>query len=406
MKLIRRKGKGDLPGSIYRPKYRDKDGNLIESMVYWVKYYKDGKPYRESTKKSEYEDARSFLLNRVKEVDEGKTPNIGLNKVKYDDLEKLIRGDYQDRGLKSTVTLNIRLESLKEYFGGVLVVKINSAKVRGYKDSRLADGVSNSTINRELSALRRMLVLGTRQTPPLVDRVLWWQELEEPAPREGFLEPDEFVAFRNHLPEYLKGYATFAYRTGWRSGETKGLTWDKVDLKRGTVSLRFGETKNKDNRLIALDSELKSVLAQAWAGRGTSDYVFTNKAKDGKLGDCRKAWDTAARKAGFDDLIPHDFRRSAVRNLVRSGLHRTVAKKVTGHKSDGVFERYNITDERDMFLAAKTQEEYLKAKEAVSNAPDVTLETAPATASTPARPVTGKVTGKVIEFRSRPKHAK
>jgi hypothetical protein len=38
MKLIRRKGKGDLPGSIFRPKYRDKNGDLVESQVYWVKY--------------------------------------------------------------------------------------------------------------------------------------------------------------------------------------------------------------------------------------------------------------------------------------------------------------------------------------------------------------------------------
>ncbi len=224
---------------------------------------------------------------------------------------ELIRGDYQDRGFKDTVGLNARLRHLKKYFGGVLVEKISSAMIRGYKDIRLADGVSNSTINRELSALRRMLVLGTRQTPPLVDRVLWWQELEEPPPREGFLEPDEFLTFRNYLPGYLKGYATFAYRTGWRSGEIKGLTWDKVDLNRGTVCLRFGETKNKDNRLIALDSELKSVLARALAGRGTSDYVFPNAAKDGKLRDYRKAWKNAAKKAGFDD--PHPPRLRAVR---------------------------------------------------------------------------------------------
>lgn len=103
MKLIRRKGKGDLPGSIYKPKYRDKDKNLVESQVYWVKYYKGGKPLRESTQTTEYDEAVTFLASRVADVTKGKTPNIKLNRVKFDDLCEDLFTDYRINGKRASI---------------------------------------------------------------------------------------------------------------------------------------------------------------------------------------------------------------------------------------------------------------------------------------------------------------
>jgi integrase len=60
----------------------------------------------------------------------------------------------------------------------------------------------------------------------------------------------------------------------------------------------------------------------------------------------RKRWLTAVVKAGVPGRIPHDFRRTAVRNLERRGVARSVAMKITGHKTESVYRRYAIVSMR------------------------------------------------------------
>ena len=334
--------------------------------IYWIKYYRNGKPYQESTKSKKETDAKKLLKKREGEIIEGKLPGIVFEKVKYDDLVEDYLRDYRLNQKKSLKRAEASTDHLEYFFKGMRVPEITTPKIRQYIERRLEEKAGNGTINRELAALKRMLNMGAQQTPPRVDRVPYIPMLKENNVRKGFFEHSDFLGLRDALPDYLRGFVTFAYRTGWRLEEIESLTWAQVDRNQGIVRLEPGDTKNDDGRTVYLDSELQGVIQAQWDKRKSFKkiipYVFPNEDGSDRLKSFRKTWVSACKKAGIGKKLFHDFRRTAVRNMVRSGTPERVVMMVSGHRSRSVFDRYNITNQNDLMLASARQDEYLKSQ--------------------------------------------
>ena len=180
--------------------------------------------------------------------------------------------------------------------------------------------------------------------------------LREDNVRTGFFERGEFEDVREQLPEPLRPVVTFAYLTGWRvPSEVLPMTWAQVDRAGKTIRLDPGTTKNSEGRVLPYEllAELEAVMEGAWAERKRlaaagvlCPYVFHRAGNRIKyFGD---AWRSACKAAGLPGKLVHDFRRTAVRNLVRAGVPEKIAMGITGHKTRHVFDRYDIVNEADL----------------------------------------------------------
>src|SRR5690348_5381909 len=79
----------------------------------------------------------------------------------------------------------------------------------------------------------------------------------------------------------------------------------------------------------------------------------SGRFKGRRIESFRKEWQRACRAAKLEGLLVHDLRRSAVRNMERGGIARSVAMKITGHKTESVYRRYAIVSDSDLKEAAR-----------------------------------------------------
>ena len=145
---------------------------------------------------------------------------------------------------------------MEKFFDGMRVINITTTEIKGYINHRLPKGIKNSTINRELSALKRMLSLGEKETPPKVDRKPHIQLLPENNFKEGYFEDTDYYALLEKLPDYMKGPAMFAYWTGWRDSQIRSLTWAMVKIKDRLIIAPGSITKNKKPHTIYMNAPL------------------------------------------------------------------------------------------------------------------------------------------------------
>lgn len=89
---------------------------------------------------------------------------------------------------------------------------------------------------------------------------------------------------------------------------------------------------------------------------GTVEAKYIFHCKGEPIGDFRKAWATACKLAGVEHRLFHDLRRTAVREMLRSGVHESTARKISGHKTASMLQRYNIQSESDIREAMQLRE--------------------------------------------------
>lgn len=173
----------------------------------------------------------------------------------------------------------------------------------------------------------------------------------------------------------LRDFLEWAFWTGMRKGEIAKLEWSAFDRETWMLTLPGRITKNRRPRRLALEGPLRAIIERRLAARRLDCRLIFWRAHQGavtsrlqvgmpvRIYEFRKTWATACRKAGIQagkaGRIFHDLRRTGVRNLRRAGVDRKVAMAISGHRSESVFERYNIDTDEDLREAVEKVASYV-----------------------------------------------
>lgn len=335
-------------------KQRGLGGVYKRGNVWWIYYSFRGTPYRESSHSTQRSDAMKLLKRRHAEMGRGQLIGPDMDKTSFEDLATIIEQDYLANQRRSLKRMKTSLAALRAFFGPSYARDITLDRLNAYVATRLEGGIMPASIRNDLAIMKRAFRLAARAGKAIVPP---FPVLDVRNTRSGFFEREDFESIRAHLPESLQGVVTFAYCTGWRvRSEVLGLQWKAIDWTAGTIRLEPGVAKNSEGRtfVFTILPELADTLKRQWEQtkafqRATGRLIPWVFHRNGRpIKDYRGAWEKACQAAKVVGRIPHDFRRTAVRNLERAAVSRSVAMKLTGHVTESVYKRYAIVSEADL----------------------------------------------------------
>jgi integrase len=155
------------------------------------------------------------------------------------------------------------------------------------------------------------------------------------------------------------------YHIGARKSEILGIKLEQIDLHDSVIRLYDTKRSMWRGRWLAIYGEMGDTIGkQVGQPLGiTLVALGSSIVKATLLLTFDPQWPDACDAVGLlSGLLFHDLRRSAGRNMERAGTSREVAKKISGHKTDAVFNRYNIVSGRDIEDAGKKLAQFLKGQ--------------------------------------------
>jgi integrase len=282
------------------------------------------------------------------------------NQTRVSDLFNLVTADYRRLGKRSLDIIEIHIKRLEPYFAERVANLVSTQVVNDYIDQRQQDGAANATINREMAVLKRGYNLGLRHG--VVNRRPYIEKLPEAEPREDFFEYDEFRKFETALRakgkeanwdgNVVADVVVFAYFSGWRLNEVLQLnaSWIKADLR--LAILPAAKHKNKKQKVFPLEGEVWNLVSLRLGGINNDGLLFHRNGKPIK--SVRKIFQSTCREIKLDKKKFHALRRSLVTNLNRADVPVETGKKISGHRTTGVYQNYNqvtVKQLRDAVIA-------------------------------------------------------
>ncbi len=272
--------------------------------------------------------------------------------LKLEEVKRL--RSYKDR-------INVVRLQLIPFFGRKALSDITTEDVEAYRSQRRKRNgqvASLQTINNDHIILKHSLNVARRKRLLAVNPAALVPIPSANNERDRVLTVEEWQRLYEAASPHLKPILMTAYHLGQRLGEILTLTWDRVDMQSGIITLRGVDTKTNTPRQVPMTPPVKAALAQLSKVRDLAHkYVFVYHRNP--VSEVKTAFKTACKKGGIENLRFHDLRHCAATNLRRAGVDTTTAMQIIGHKSPHMWKRYNTVAESDLIAAANKLNTYL-----------------------------------------------
>ncbi|AFS53855.1 putative phage integrase [Leptospirillum ferriphilum ML-04] len=248
-----------------------------------------------------------------------------------------------------------RIENLKSHkLAKRYLASIQGKDIAEYRDERLKS-VSQASVRLELALLSHLFNTAIREwgMNGILNPVSQIRLPKKAISRDRRLLPGEEEKILGACDEYggdLPYVVRLALATGMRRGELASLVWDNIDLKKRTATLP--ETKNGEKRIVPLSFEAVQILKDLPRRLDGNVFGFVDShsittAFIRSVSRARSTYEKECAEKGMKpdpgflvNLTFHDLRHEATSRFFELGLDTPFVKKITGHKTYQMLDRY------------------------------------------------------------------
>ncbi len=307
--------------------------------IWWVRFRMDGVHVRRSAKTSRKAEAQAFLAKLMEEHAQAARGEVRLRHLLTEAMDRYFEETSLKAGTVETYRYNSRV--IARLLGHLHLEEIDRRSLAEYVATRKRTGITDATIRRDLAFVGSVFAAAIRwgwvDTSPVTR--FNKRGLKESDPRTRFLTREEFGRLHAVASADLQPVLMLAVETGLRKEELLGLKLDSIDLRRR--ELRLTITKTGRPRHVPLSPRALETIRELLERRSRprSPYLIC-KGDGSRVGNPKKAFAGACRRAGIEDFRFHDLRHTYASWWVQDGGDLYRLSRILGHATLEMSARY------------------------------------------------------------------
>jgi integrase len=260
--------------------------------------------------------------------------------LRFSDLVDIYWADQEKNG-KDLIAKSYALNRhIRPFFSKFLVKEVDYQLIQSYIRYRKKSGVKPATINREL-ALMSHIYNQTRLLGYVFEKPVF-KLLKLENARTRYLSHDEMVRLlavaKQDSSPLIYIFIRLGLLTSMRRSEILNIELGDIDWKSRTIHLRKAKAGARHQ---PIPEDLLKEIRTYIENNSLTTYLFPNNSRLGRIACVKSAFSRCRAKAGLGrDVTIHTLRHTAITHLVQAGVDFVTIKKISGHKTTKMLERY------------------------------------------------------------------